>query len=465
MKKVLRILALGLALCMMLASVSALAEATEEPVATPEVEMTLPTGNADDVLITVNGQEVLRSEVDYWNDTLTNYYASYGYDTSDSEMATYLYAYALDYAATYAVMGQLEEQNGLALTEEETAAAQAEGEAAWESLVQQYLDYYGGLTDESTEEEKTVARTNALVALESMGYTESSYVDSYIDDALYNKLYDFLTTGAEVTDEEVQAAFDSAVEQDKETYEGNVAMYEYYTGYYGMESYYIPEGFRGCTQILLEVDEELLTNYTDLAAKLEEQESATTETVTDADAATDEATEEPAETAEATAEPEEVVTQEQVDAAKAAIIASVQDKVDDINTRLAAGEDFLTLVDEYNVDPGMTQEPYRTEGYPVAQDSILYDPEFIKAAFSVNEIGELSEPYVGSYGVYLVRYQCDIPAGPVELTDEIKADLKETALTEKKSTLFNDALNAAKAEANIVYSDEVSSYVELLTAE
>ena len=55
-------------------------------------------------------------------------------------------------------------------------------------------------------------------------------------------------------------AFDAQVEADKQTY-ADPSMYEQALYYFGMTPYYVPEGYRGVTQILLQVDSELMSNY------------------------------------------------------------------------------------------------------------------------------------------------------------------------------------------------------------
>ncbi|MGN0747165.1 MAG: peptidylprolyl isomerase, partial [Aristaeellaceae bacterium] len=250
---------------------------------------------------------------------------------------------------------------------------------------------------------------------------------------------------------------------------------------YGQTSYYQPEGYRGVTHILLQVDDELLQAYQDLSAQLEEQQEADEEAAAEETAepageeAAAEETAEPAgeeaaaeETAEPageeaapeeTAEPVQRVTREDVDAAYAAIIASVQPTIDEINAKLAEGVAFADLVAEYGTDPGMQSEPYKTEGYAVHLDSILWDPVFVQAAFSVENVGDIAQPVVGSYGVHIVQYTRDVPAGPVELTDEIKAELREDLLATAENEMFNTTMDAWLAAAEVTYTDEGKAFL------
>ena len=329
------------------------------------------------------------------------------------------------------------------MSDEERAQLEADVAEEWENLIDTYIRYYGNLADDATDEDKAAARISAVAGLEAMGYTQESILQNELDNAKFDKVEAEMVKGVEITDEDVQNAFDKKVQEDKETYGADIGTYEYMTNYYGETSYYQPEGYRGVTHILLKVDDELMNAYQDLSAKLEEQQEA----------------EEEAAEGEETATPTDLVTQADVDAAYDAIIASVQPTIDEINLKLAEGVSFADLVAEYGTDPGMQSEPYKTEGYPVHLDSILWDPVFVQAAFSVENVGDIAQPVVGSYGVHIVQYTRDVPAGPVELTDEIKADLREELLATAENEMFNTTMDAWLAAAEVTYTAEGETFM------
>lgn len=442
MKKISRLLALVLALMLCTASVCTAVADEATTTDTTETTTTSPT----DVMATVNGESVLRETVENIASNLSYTYSQYGYDTTSDENAKFINQLALDYAIQYALMDQKAAEWGLdQFTDEEMETLKASNAESWNSLVDSYVSYYGNLTDESTDEEKLAAKTSALAALEAMGYTEDVMMQSTLEEERYNRVRDKMVENVEVTDEEVQSAFDTQVESDKASYEGNVAYYEYMTQYYGQTSYYIPEGYRGITHILLTVDDDLLQNYEDLAAKLEEQEEAEDTDTTEATAT------------DVTEETETPVTQADVDAAYQAILDSVQPTIDEINQKLADGASFADLIAEYGADPGMQSEPYKSEGYSVHQDSVIWDAAFVKAAFSVEKVGDVSEPVVGSYGVHIVYYLRDVPSGAVELTDDIKEDLKSTLLSEKENEAFASTMQLWRDASKIEYTAEIEA--------
>ncbi len=442
MKKITRLLALVLALMLCTASVCTAVADEATTTDTTETVTTSPT----DVMATVNGEPVLRETVENIASNLSYTYSQYGYDTTTDENVKVINQIALDYAIQYALMDQKAAEWGLdQFTDEEMETLKASNAESWNSLVDSYVTYYGNLTDESTDEEKLAAKTSALAALEAMGYTEEVMMQSTLEEERYDRVRNKMIENVEVTDDEVQTAFDTQVESDKASYEGNVAYYEYMTQYYGQTSYYVPEGYRGITHILLTVDDTLLQNYEDLAAKLEEQEEAEDTDTTEA-TATDvpEVTETP-------------VTQADVDAAYQAILDSVQPTIDEINQKLADGASFADLIAEYGADPGMQSEPYMSEGYSVHQDSVIWDAAFVKAAFSVEKVGDVSEPVVGSYGVHIVYYLRDVPSGAVELTDDIKEDLKSTLLSEKENEAFASTMQVWRDASTIEYTAEIEA--------
>ena len=409
-------------------------------------------GNPNDVMVTVNGSAITRADYNVYLTDIMDYYMQYasyfyqyGIDVTSDDMMPYYEEMALETAIEFKLISQMAVNLGLAPTEEEIAQLTADNAAQWAEAVDWYAQTYYGVTEESTEEEWANARLSAVALLESWGYTEESLLEGAIGNLEYEKVYAYVVQDVEVTDADIQAAYDAYVEEDRAMFEGDVGYYEFQTQYYGYGSYYTPEGYRGVTHILLEVDEDLLYAWQALSAQLEEQQEAAENA--DPEAAGD---------AESAVEP---VTQEQVDAAKAAIIASVQPTIDEIYAKLEAGVPFADLVAEYGTDPGMTVEPTRTEGYPVHLDSIIWDPAFVAGAFSVDKVGDVSEPVVGMYGVHIIQYTRDIPAGPVELTEEMRTAISDELLADKESDFFTQTMDAWKEAADIAYSDEAMAII------
>ena len=473
MTNIRKIVALLLCLCMLWGA-AALAEdaaATADAAAITEL-------NDTDVLATIGGKDVTWSDIKGVYANLVSQYGSY-YDLTQQANVDLFRAVALENCLTEELMMQKAKEFGVdQLTQEEIDAAVAQADSDWNTAIDSYVSYfYSDLTEESSEEEKAAAEQEAVSYYNDAGYTPESLREDYQRYSVLGKVEAMMTQDATVTDQEVEDMYQSLVAADKELYENDIAAYVEYNSYvdqmamyaalYGTSSdldyaWYKPEGFRAVKHILLPVDEELMSTYTDLQARWEEQQQAAQ--------AGEESAEETTgtdETAEPTATPEPV-TEEQVNQAKAAIFNSLADTIDEINEKIAEGVDFDELIATYGVnedgtasDPGMTTEPYKTSGYEVSSASTNYVPEFVEAAMSIDSVGGVSAPYLSSYGVHIVKYIGDVAGGPVAMTDEQREAKRKSLLTAKQSELYTSTLENWLAEAAITYSGVTPSISEL----
>ena len=466
-----KILSLLLCLCLLF-SAAALAEDT----AAAELQDT-------DVLATVNGTELTWADVAPVYDSLVSSYGNY-YDLTDSANVELFRAVAMQNKINEVIMQAKIAELGIALTDEEAAAAEEDAQSDWDNAISSYISQqHSDLTDESSQEDKDAANAEAVQYFGDLGYSPESLKENYKQYALYDKLEATIVQDVTVTDEEVEALYQELVESDRTLYENDIAAYVDYNNYvdqmatyamyYGTDSsmdyaWYRPAGFRAVKHILLPVDDELMQTYQDLQARLEEQVESETEGDEESAAAAAAAAEETAD-AEATAEPtEEPVTQEQVDEAKAAILASIADKIDEIYAKIEEGVDFDELIAEYGVnedgtasDPGMTSDPYKTSGYEVSSASTNYVAPFVEAAFSVDNVGDVSAPYISSYGVHIVKYIADIPAGPIEMTEAQREAKRTELLTSKQNELYTATMDQWNQEADITYTGLTPSYADI----
>ena len=456
-----KLIALLLALILALSATAALAEGdaatTEEETAATE-EKAAAEENA--LLVTVNGKEIRENdpEIKFWMDDIISYY---GLDEAGAaQYRQILQLMTMDYALDYAVAETMLEKKGEGVTEE---AVQAELQKLWDDTVQSGLAS-AGITDESTEEEIAAARKSVEEQIEAnTGYT----AESLLNDAamayscrisqIVSALDKYIPEEAlAVTEEDIDAYYQTVAEQDRETLEQYAAMYgmsvpdflQYYSFVAGRQSYYKPEGFRGINHILLEVDEELLNAYNDLVSRLAAQGTESAEEPA-------EETAETAETAEPTAEP---VTQEMVDAAKQAILDSVQDKIAEISEKLANGAAFEDLIQEYGTDPGMTDETTRTNGYEVHQDSSSWESNFKKAAMALEKAGDVSDPVISAYGVHILKYVRDIAGGAIEMPEDARQTMTDGAVQQKKNAALARLLSEWTAESEIVWTEAGESW-------
>ncbi len=407
-----RILALCLVLTLAWSCCAAFAEETAE----------------NPVLLTVDGEDIALNAInDVLNDLVGAGYANEGD-----------YSLAIEYAIQDKVLQSKIAELGLdQFTDEEMEALRADAHAEWEGAIDSYVDYF--LT-EDTDEARAQAREDGAAYYSAYGYSEEGLLDSLKLSASYDKLEQHVLEGKDtaVTQEEIRAEFEATAASHQAAVEGNISLYELYQNYYGMDFWYVPEGYRGIIHILMKVDDELLSAYQDAQAAYEES-------------VTDEVPE---------GDPELKAAMEN---AKDAVLASKQAEIDDIYARLAQGESFESLIAQYGEDPGMENASYLAEGYKVHKDSVVYDPVFTSGAFSekMQKPGDTSDPVVGSYGIHILHYLRDIPGGIAELTDEISAEIEQSLYTEKTNAFYAEALETWIAEHDIVYHQEA---IDALTA-
>ena len=423
-------------------------EAVEEAVAEAAEEKTAEEV-PDTLLVTLNGKEIRENDemLQFWKDYLIE---NSGVDPEEYKVM--IQQYAMDYTLHYTLIAQELEKMGKSATQEDAEALLRQ---EWENYVNDVMTNMIGIGEDATDEEKASAREQAISYITmTAGYTEENFMQELPMAKiilLNNMLQELVADDVKVTDEEVEAHFNAMVEEDKEMIGDSAEMYEYYPYYVGRNAYYMPEGYRGITHILLKVDDELLKTWQDLVARLEEQNEPDAE-ITDTEEAGTEATE--TEAPEETPAPEETVTQEMVDAAKQAILDSVQDKIKEIGEKLEAGTSFEDLILEYGTDPGMEDEENRKNGYAVHADSIKWEPNFTEGAMKLEKVGDVSEPVVGSYGVHILHYLRDIPGGAVELTDAMKAEIRATLEAEKLNTAVDEKVEPWMEASEIVWTEE-----------
>ena len=392
--------------------------------------------------------------------------ADYGYDTVYKQLIaeTLLQDAVLEAKATELGLDQLDDETMAGLTEE--AAAN------FESYVTSVWDYFA--SDDLTDEE---IREDCVAYLESMGYTEDALLESLIDNYVSEQLYNYITADVTVTEEDIQAAFDELVAEQEASFADDST---YNTSRNNGDTIvWNPEGYRMVRHVLIKFTDDQATRYSELQDTLdtlneelealqtaaEEAAAATDESTTEATdetaaAATAEATDEAAaettgETAEATEAPartEEEINAEiaDVEAELTALYEELLPTAQEVIDAFNSGTSFSDLIDQYNEDPGMENEPTATNGYAVSANSTAWDPAFTEGAMSIESIGEISEPVYGQNGIHIIYYDSDIPAGAVDL-ETVRAEIEESALNTKLNDTYDNTLAEWVEAVNPVY--------------
>lgn len=352
----------------------------------------------DRTVVTVNGDAISQSELDAMIDTISARMTQYGIDGADESVLEIIQTAALEELVDDRLLTQdMTAQGCYDMSENEESAISAAAQASWDNLLQQYEAYFTAYLD-GTEDAGLTAADLAQAYLSGAGYT-LEYLENYYRNALASEKYEkWLMEGEpDVTEEDIQEGYTQRVEASKAAYEENVPGFETALSS-GQEVWYRPGGYRAILQIMLSAQGE------DDAAKL----------------------------------------------------ASVQEKTDDIYARLEQGERFETLIAEYGEDSAFDTEGFLETGYQVHPDSILWEESFISAAFGqdMQKPGDYSQPVVFGDNVHILYYLKDVPAGAVELNDELAAALGEELDGERVTAKIEARLEQLKETAQIVYSSE-----------
>ena len=406
----------------------------------------------------------VKEEIQNQLESMAYMYSMYGYsyDTTDpANIADAQESAIEDLKQDLALTAKAKELGLDQLTEEETEAVKADAQKSYDDALDYVKTYM--LTDTEGMDDDAIAAA-AADKLTEMGVTYDSYLEAQTKTKIDEKLREYAVKDVAVTDEEIQADFDSKVEADKTTYGENAASWATAANN-GTTLYYTPAGVRRVKQILTKFKDEDQTAITEAQAKVTEANTARTAAQAKIDAAnetlalegdTDEIKEaKAAAQADLDAAQQELNDADQAltDATKAVEDATnkafenLDEEVDAILAELdAEGADWQKIMDEKNQDPGMASNP---KGYAVAAGMTNFDSAFVDAAMALEKPGDHSGKVRGTaYGYYIIRYDSDEAEGPIAL-DDVKESISSSLLTTKQNEAYNAAVAQWVEEAGI----------------
>ena len=257
-------------------------------------------------------------------------------------------------------------------------------EAAWQQMA--------GIAREEAPE-TTDAEIDAFLL--DMGCTQEAYYRELEQAMKTQRVLALYGGGITVTDEEVSDYYEQElVSVCRERYEVNIPLFEQEVLLEGGISYYIPQGYRRIKHIVMALPQ-------GVAGGLSALRSGSSGLSEDA-----------------------------WQAITSATLAAVKPKTDAIYRALDRGESFESQMRLYSYDTGVAPED---AGYLLHADSVLWDAAFLDAALALEHPGDVSEPVVTSAGVHIILYAGDEPAGPLALTPEQQALVKQAALEDKQT--------------------------------
>ena len=378
-------------------------------------------------LALINGRPVDITEAQAEYDYYSMLYTLYGY--GETELATLrrdITDYYIQLELVYQKYDELELGKDFDMD-----AMKAEALAAFESNVDGYKNYVqkDGKTPEQIDQE-------ARAMMEADGYG----ID-YFERTLYSQerilaVMEHYSSEISVTEEDVRAHYDALVAADKAAFDADPSAYEDAVNY-GETVLYIPEGYRAVKHILINLSEENVTRMRELESELNTIDLSLAQANADVDTLTAQKT----------------AIEKEMDE----IFATIEGRAQEVMDKLANGEDFIALMEEYGEDPGMQSEPYKTEGYLVCADSQSWVTPFRDGAMALEKAGDISHPVRTTYGLHIIRYEYDVVSGPVayeDVADALTAQLKD----ETFNTYFETLLAQWESESVIeAYPDNLAS--------
>ena len=409
-------------------------------------------------VITMGDQVVTKAQVKTLANYYLNMYSSYGLiDASDPASVTSMQEQAVEALKENLVLDAKAKELGLdQLTDEELETVKADAQKSLDSMIDSAKGYVEGADG---MDEEAIAQAAAKM-VEDAGYSLDSYIEEETKEKISAKLKDFVTKDVAVTDEEIQAEYDSKVESAKESYAENAGSWATAANN-GSTLYYTPAGVRRVKQILVKFKDEDKTAIDDANKQLTDANTAVTtaqakvdsaQSAVDTEGISDEDKTKAEETLSAAkqelddADKAVLAATEAVTAATDKAFANIDEKTDAVLALLAEeNADWQKIMDENNEDDGMKNNE---KGYAIAADMTGFDSAFVEAAMALAKPGDISPKTKGVYGYYIIRYESDEAEGPVSLED-VKETISSSLLSSKKTETYNTTVDQWVEEAGI----------------
>jgi hypothetical protein len=402
----------------------------------------------DQVITKDKVKEEIQNELDY-----NAYYASLlgqSYDTTDPQVIASAQEEAVASLKKDLVLTAKAKELGLdQLTDEEEETVKTEAQESYDSAI----EYIKSNQLKDSELEGDALTEAAKAELDKMGVTLDSYLESERKTVIDNKVREYAIKDVAVTDEELQAEYDSRVEKDKETYTDNAGSWATAANN-GTTLYYTPAGVRRVKQILIKFKDEDQTAIDDAQSRVTEANSAVSTASAKVTAAQstleiegiDDETKAQAEADLEAANKELEEANKELEAASQAVTDATNKAFDNITADAdevlaavnAEGADWQTIMDEKNQDPGMKNNE---KGYAVAEGMTNFDSAFVDAAMALAKPGDISDKVKGtSYGYYIIRYESDEAEGATPL-DNVKETISSALLSTKQNETYNTTVD------------------------
>lgn len=458
-----------------------------------------PVVDAAQVILSINGEEVNKADFSRYLDNAYNrayeqqqMMQQYGLPAQPINQAQLLKD-TLDNTAKDKLLHQKAHELGLdELSPEQEAQLEEEATHQWEDVLEQVKLYYFM----GSELEGEALNEAAVKQAEDLGLSLALYIESAKEGSLHEQLHAYAGRDVVITEEELATALGGKQDEDRLRFEADPTAYDRAISA-GNPVYYTPAGYRHVRQILISLSEEDQAKIRELENELRPLQTALDsaqaqvdryEAAILADAPSQEDADFVAAQAEQLGEDGkrlvELLAQEgrtadeqaEVDALKArlpvataleaaraalapkqdeltakeeAAFAAIKERTDEVMAlALAEGADFDALIAEYGGDPGQP-----AAGYLVSQSTTTFVPAFTQGAMALEQPGDISQPIRTNYGYHILRYENDVPEGPVAL-DSVREALQAELFEARREEIY------AQLEAEWLAAADIKLYPE-----
>ena len=352
-------------------------------------------------VIKVDGQEVTKAEYasNYYN-LLQTYMYFYGLtvsDLSDPEKADLLQEGAINNTVNNKILQIKAGESGCYdFTGEELDDIQAQ----YDDFIDSYRQDSKTKIEEdeanaglSREELDKLIEEDYVATLEGLGFEEETYMQGLKDQKAVEKLEAIITETDEPTESEIQSVYNQKVQEQKQAFiEGTSDYASMVTGGTSTIYYYLPDT-RKTKHILIGLPDDIRAQI----SQLRENED---------DAGAD------------------LLLKEE--------LAKIKDEADDVYALAKDGGDFDELIAQYGDDPGMEDG----DPYVVVKGNSSFIPEFTDALFSLENVGDITQPISSDFGYHIILYEGAVPEGAVPL-DQVKDKIKQDMISAEEDELYN----------------------------
>ena len=387
------------------------------------------------------------SDVQAQYDAAASQYEAYGISLAAYGMEDSVKRDIVESAVQSEVLLAKAAELGLDQFDEETEAGfAAQAQATMEEYIDYYISYYYADAEEVTDEMRAEAEEYWL----NNGLVPEEVAASLKDEAALNAVQEYATKDVTVTEEDVQAAYEALVDLNQDSYVNDRTYNSDRNS--GVAIAWNPEGYRAVKHVLIMFNDEQAQLYSDLQSQLTNLEAEREAILNPTEEADEEDTEdndiaEPRELSEVDADI--AACGMEIEALYSQLLPTAQEVID----AFESGTAFDELIEQYNEDPGMQNEPTASQGYAVAENSTTWEQTFTEGAMSIEKIGEISAPVYGANGIHIIYYMADVEPGETGL-ESVRESVTRDAKEQKLQAAYESQLAAWMEEANVEYHFE-----------